>query len=110
MTECVLVYMTASSAAEAEQLATGLLDKGLVACVNIYPAMISMYRWQGRVQRDSEVALIAKTQRDQVAAVEAWIVQQHSYECPCVIALPIQAGHAPFLQWLTDQTQTAEQG
>ena len=68
-----------------------------------------MYRWQGEMQRDTEVVLIAKTSMARFPSVKDWLVRNHSYECPCVIALPIVSGHEPFLQWLAEQTAPSDE-
>jgi len=102
-----LVYMTAGSLDEAKAIGASLVERRLVACVNILPGMISQYRWQGAVRTDEEVVLIAKTNTDLVEALTAHVLAMHSYDCPCVVTLPIQDGNPAFLQWIADETEDA---
>lgn len=99
------VYMTASSAEEARRIGEALVAEQLAACVNVIDGMISIYRWQGAVQRDTEAVLIAKTTGQLVAALTERVKALHSYDCPCVAALPIGGGNADFLTWISDQVK-----
>ena len=105
--ESAFLYVTASSPQEAEKIASMLVQERWVACANILPAIQSIYWWEGSVHRDQEVALILKTRRDLVGQVVQRVQQLHSYECPCVVALPIVDGNPAFLQWISAQTQQA---
>ncbi len=100
----VSVYMTASSADEAERIAAALVEERLVACVNILGPITSVYRWQGAVQHDAEVALVAKTRASLFDAVSARVRLLHSHEVPCIIAWPIGAGDAAYLAWIDAET------
>lgn len=104
MEEATLVYMTAGSVGEAKAIGASLIDRRLAACVNILPGMISQYHWKGAVQADEEVVLIAKTRASLVESLTAQVQAIHSYECPCVVTLPIQDGNPAFLQWIADET------
>ena len=99
-----LVYMTAGSLDAAKALGASLVERRLAACVNILPGMISQYHWKGAVQSDEEVVVIAKTRADLVDALTDHVRQIHSYDCPCVVALPIRGGNPAFLQWIADET------
>lgn len=99
-----LIYMTTGSMDEAKAIGAGLVERQLAACVNILPGMISQYRWQGAVRSDEETVLIAKTRTDLVDALTAHVLSVHSYDCPCVVAVPIQDGNPAFLQWIVDET------
>ncbi len=101
----ILIYMTAP-AAEAEKIASRLLDKGLIACANIMAPHTAVYKWQGKVEKGAETAVIMKTREELFEAAREEICSLHSYECPCIVALPITAGHEPFLQWISGQTET----
>ncbi|CCQ73809.1 divalent-cation tolerance protein CutA [Magnetospira sp. QH-2] len=100
----LLIYITASSPDEALAIGETLVGERLAACVNILPGMISMYWWQGEVQQDEECVLIAKTRDTQVESLIARVKELHSYDCPCVVALPIEKGNPAFLQWIDEQT------
>ena len=103
MSQVLFVYMTASDFAEAERIAEALVEERLAACVNILDGMRSVFRWQGTVQKGREVAMFAKTRADLFDDLKARVVDLHSYELPCVVALPIETGHEPFLEWVLDE-------
>ncbi|NQU69287.1 MAG: divalent-cation tolerance protein CutA [Rhodospirillales bacterium] len=105
MSQC-LVYMTAPNDDEAIAIARALVDEQLAACVNIMGAMRSVYRWQGKIQEDAEIVLIAKTRRDLVPALTEKIRDIHSYDCPCVVSLSIDGGNPEFLAWIDGQTRS----
>ena len=96
-----MVLMTAGNAAEAARLAEMLVGAQLAACVQILPPMSSVFRWEGAIQRQNEVLLIAKTDRSRFEDVEREVRALHSYETPEIIALPITAGSLPYLKWLS---------
>lgn len=106
--EYSLVYMTAGSHDEAVRIGHALVAENLAACVNVLGPITSIFRWQGATQQDAEVAFIAKTRRDLVEALSARVQALHSYDCACAIALPIQAGNPPFLQWIGEETAQAD--
>jgi periplasmic divalent cation tolerance protein len=97
-----IVFVTASSQAEAERIADALITAKLAACVSLMP-IHSIYTWKGEVCRDQEWQLIIKTQLDQFAVLEAKIHELHSYETPEIIALPILVGSQPYLNWISAQ-------
>lgn len=96
----LMVYMTAANRTEAETLAEVLVTERAAACVNVLGPIASVYRWMGQVEHAEEVALIAKTTAGAYAQLEALVKQNHSYECPCIVAWPLHHGHAPFLDWV----------
>ncbi|MDE0147742.1 MAG: divalent-cation tolerance protein CutA [Rhodospirillaceae bacterium] len=102
-----LVYMTAGSVEEARAIGASLVARRLAACVNILPGMLSQYRWEGSIQTDEEVVLIAKTRSDLVDSLTGHVREIHSYDCPCVVALPIEGGNPAFLQWIEEETAEA---
>jgi len=102
-----LVYMTAGSVEEARAIGASLVERRLAACVNILPGMLSQYRWEGSVQTDEETVLIAKTRSDLVDALTGHVREIHSYDCPCIVALPIRGGNPAFLRWIADETAEA---
>jgi len=101
--EIVVVLCTAPHA-ESESLACMLVERRLVACVNLMPVQ-SCYRWKGEFCKDEEDLLIAKTIQEKAGEVIASIKAMHSYDIPEIIALPVIAGHAPYLQWVVNETQ-----
>ena len=104
MTGYVSVYMTAASADEAERIAEILVGERLAACVNILGSINSVYRWQGAVQREVEVAMLAKTRAALFDALSARVRALHSYETPCIVAWPVEAGDAGYMAWISAET------
>lgn len=104
MSDYVSVYMTASSAEEADRVASALVEERLAACVNILGSIRSVYRWDGAVQSDTEVALIAKTRAALFDALAARVRALHSYEVPCIVCWPIEAGNPAYLAWIAHET------
>ncbi len=105
MTERVLVISTVGRAEDAERIARELVEKSLVACVNILPGATSVYRWKGAIERDAECVLLMKTRRERLAELKAALIAIHPYEVPELIALPIEAGHEPYLAWLDESVR-----
>ena len=103
--DILLVYATFETAQQAREIAKAVVEARLAACANIFPAHESLYWWDGAVQSASETAVIFKTTTEKFETLRAEIVRRHSYECPCVVALPVDAGHDPYLQWIKDETQ-----
>jgi periplasmic divalent cation tolerance protein len=100
--EAIVVMMTAASRDEARRIAEMLVRAQLAACVQILPEIESVYRWQGKVQREKEILLLAKTVASRFAELESKVRAMHSYETPEIIALPITATSEPYLKWLLD--------
>src|SRR5215207_1321480 len=100
-TNAIVVFMTAASGEEATRLAEMLVGAHLAACVQILPEMESVYRWEGKIERQSEVLLLAKTTRAKFEDLEKEVRALHSYDTPEIIAVPITAGSMPYLAWLS---------
>ncbi len=103
--EACVVYMTASSEAEAQTLAQALVSERLAACVNRVGPIVSTYVWEGELQQDTEYLLIAKTRRSLVPMLSKRVKALHSYDLPEVIALPVVAGLPAYLDWISQSTQ-----
>ena len=99
-----LIYITAADADEAKRIGRILVQARVAACANVFPNMVPIFWWEGAVQEDSEAVLIAKTRGDLVDTVIDMVRANHAYDCPAVLAIPIQAGHAPFLDWIDSET------
>lgn len=99
----MMVYVTAPDRDQALKLATLLVEERLAACANVHGAMTSVYWWQGKLQQESEVAVILKTRADQVEALIRRVGEIHSYSIPCVVAWPIAAGNPDFLAWVREE-------
>lgn len=98
----IVVFLTAPSGEEATRLADLLINAHLAACVQILPEMESVYRWQGQIERQSEILLIVKTASGKFAELEREVRALHSYETPEIVAVPIVAGSQPYLDWLSE--------
>lgn len=98
-----VVLMTAPRGRKAELLAKGLVKERLAACVNVVPGVVSHYRWKGRLCRDAECLLVAKTSAARLPALERWVAENHPYAVPEAIALRIDRGAKPYLRWLAGE-------
>lgn len=97
----LLVYCTCPDEKTAETIAQALVEEGLAACVNIMPAVKSVYRWKGEVESTAESLLLVKITSGAYENTERRIVELHPYELPEVIGVPIVAGLQAYLAWLT---------
>lgn len=104
MAEALLVLTNCPDEAAADRIALTLVEQGLAACVNRLAPVHSTYRWQGSVQRATEVPLLIKTTRERYGEVEQAIRNLHPYEVPEIVALPIAAGYSAYLRWIVEQT------
>ncbi|MEO8560285.1 MAG: divalent-cation tolerance protein CutA [Rhodospirillales bacterium] len=104
----IFVYVTASSPEEAEKIGRAAVADRLAACANILPGMRSVYRWQGAIETAAAAVLILKTQRSLLEGLTRLVRERHSYDCPCVVALPIEGGNPAYLDWLAEQTAPGE--
>lgn len=100
---CCVVCVTAPSD-RAASIARLVVERRLAACVNIVPSVRSVYHWEGRICDDEESLLIAKTSASQFEQLRQLVVEAHPYDLPEVIALPIDAGHPPYLEWILRTT------
>jgi periplasmic divalent cation tolerance protein len=100
----VLIYSTFPSPAEAERVAGVLLDRGLAACVNVFPGMTAIYVWEGKRQRETETATIIKTRAALADTVVAETRKLHPYSNPALIVLPVIGGSDDFLRWIAERT------
>ncbi len=96
----IIIFVTAKDKKEATKIANGLLKAKLIACANIIPGVQSLFWWQGKIDRGSEVLLILKTKKSLFKKVEAQVKVLHSYTTPEIIALPIAAGSEAYLKWV----------
>jgi periplasmic divalent cation tolerance protein len=101
----IIVTTTCNTPQVAEAIVTALLAEKLAACVQVSP-ITSHYTWKGKVAKDTEQLLTIKTRKALLAKVEACIRQHHTYETPQIVAWPLTAGHAPYLTWIDEVTQS----
>jgi periplasmic divalent cation tolerance protein len=104
----MFVYVTASSREEALNIGRTLVGERLAACANIFDGVSSIYWWQGRLIEEGEVSLILKSTSDLIPALITRVKQLHSYDCPCVVALPIAQGNPDYLDWIDKETLPAD--
>ncbi len=102
---CIL-FVTCPDAKVAEAIVRDLVDRRLAACGNVTPPVTSVYRWKGKVVRESEVLLLVKTRRSLVAACTRAIRAKHPYELPEIVAVPIIAGSPAYLRWVAGETRS----
>ncbi len=100
----IFIYVTVPSDTLAQKIAEAVVSERLAACANIIPGMKSLYRWEGKIEQRAEAVLTFKTQEKLYPAVEARVKALHSDETPCIVALPLTAGNADFLQWIETET------
>ncbi|MDH5824910.1 divalent-cation tolerance protein CutA [Luteimonas sp. RD2P54] len=93
----------------ADRIATALVEERLAACVNVLPGVRSVYRWEGALQRDDEVLLLAKTAPGRLQALIARVVALHPYELPEVIAVESAGGLPAYLDWVALETAVEPQ-
>jgi periplasmic divalent cation tolerance protein len=106
----VFVYTTHPSVVEAERIGRELLERRLCACVNVLPGMVSLYWWQGAVERGEEAVMIIKTRAALAEPVRAAVRQLHSYTTPAILVLPIESVDADYRQWLLTETRDSRVG
>lgn len=106
----VLVYGTYPTTEVAERIGSGLVERGLAACVNVMAEMTSIYVWEGKLQRDSEVPMIVKTRAGLADAVVAAVRAVHPYTNPAILVLPVVGGSADFLAWVRAETRRDRRG
>ena len=104
MTDALVVLTTLPTPEAAAELAKAVVGEKLAACANIVPGLRSVYRWQGKVQDESEVLVFLKTRRDRFAQLRAKILELHPYEVPEVIAVSVDQGHEAYLDWIIRET------
>ena len=97
-----LVYMTTSSVQEAKEICRKLVAKKLIACANIINNVTSIYEWNASITEEVECMMIAKTTQAKVDTLVSEFTKLHSYECPCILILPIESGNQQFIQWLKE--------
>ena len=98
------VYMTAGSIEEAKSIGQILVVQNLAACVNLLENMTSIYKWEEKLEESQEVIMIAKTRKSLMPKLIEKVNSIHSYDCPCILELPVQGGNSDFLSWIESQT------
>lgn len=105
MTEYIVVLITAPKEEDAVKIAKALVESRLAACANIVKNVRSIYRWEGKIEDDSEVLMIVKTKKSLFDKLSKKVKELHEYSVPEVIALPLTAGSEDYLNWLQEETE-----
>ncbi|MDP9128640.1 MAG: divalent-cation tolerance protein CutA [Pseudomonadota bacterium] len=104
MPELISIHITFATPAEAERVAQALVNEKMAACVHLIPGIRSIYRWQGQMQQTEEILLVATTRAELFEPLRKFVKALHSYDCPCIVAFPVFAGHPPYLEWVVQET------
>jgi periplasmic divalent cation tolerance protein len=104
MERAVFVYTTYPSIVEAEQAGRVLVERRLCACVNILPGMVSIYWWQGAVERGDEVVMLIKTRASLAEQVRAAVKDMHSYTTPAILVIPLESVDPDYHAWIVKET------
>ena len=105
MQQELLVLTNVPDEAVARTIAHLLVEQRLAACVNMLPAVQSVYQWQGKLEQASEVTLLIKTTQERYTELEAAIKSAHAYQVPEIIAVPVVAGLPDYLGWIATETK-----
>lgn len=103
MTDYLQVFITTETEAEAEKIASALVEEQLAGCVQVVRGVRSVYRWEGKVEQGEELLCLIKTSQTLLPTVKARICQLHSYDTPEIVAMPIVDGSQEYLSWLGEQ-------
>jgi periplasmic divalent cation tolerance protein len=101
----IVTLCTVPDRESGERIAEDLVSRQLAACVNLVPGLTSVYRWKGKLDKQTECLLLIKTEASRFEAVEKRIKALHPYEVPEIVAVPITAGSSEYLKWLTESTK-----
>jgi periplasmic divalent cation tolerance protein len=96
----LLILSTAPDIETAESLAKGLIEQRLAACVNLLPQAISLYEWEGKLERAGEVLMLIKSTKENYPALESTLRAEHPYELPEILAVPVEQGLQGYLDWV----------
>ncbi len=99
-----VVLIAVPRGGKARELAEGMVEARLAACVNLLPEISSVYRWKGKVRRDAESLLVIKTSARRLKALEKWVKARHPYETPEFLVLSASGGSRDYLRWLSAET------
>ena len=103
-TNFLFVYVTYPNQESATQLSSLVIQHKLAACANLLPQVTSIYEWNSNIESQTEVVAIYKTQDSCFEKLKTMIIENHSYDCPCIVAIPITHGNDDFLNWIKNTT------
>ncbi len=108
-TSTLVTLCTCPSQAVAEEIASTLIERGVAACINIIPAVTSIYKWQGKLEKEHETLMLIKTDQSRYPDLEQTLATLHPYELPEIIAVPVEQGLTGYLNWVTQCTTNQPQ-
>jgi len=108
--KCLFVYITVPDRRTGRQLAKALVEQHVAACVNLVGPVESFFRWEGALEHAREWVLVAKTTARRWSALVNTVRSLHPYECPCIVAGPLERGWRPFLKWVADSVESPQRG
>jgi periplasmic divalent cation tolerance protein len=103
MTDTLIILCTVPHEQDGLRIGAAVVEARLAACVNVLPAVRSIYRWKGEIEQSSESLLLIKTTREGFPALRDRLKELHSYETPEIVAVPIVEGLADYLDWIRTQ-------
>lgn len=105
MAEYQFIYVTCENGQQAETISVALVEEGLAACANIFPASNSIFIWEGKLQQVQETVILLKSRKSLFKKIHERVTELHSYDNPCVIAFDISEGSQAYIEWLGKQTR-----
>ncbi len=105
MTEDIIVVYISLPQDEVNRISQGLMENRMAACINIVPRIESYYWWNDKIERDVEALLMIKTTKDKFDSLKDWVIENHPYELPEIIAVPLAAGHSDYINWIKKETE-----
>ena len=105
MEDILIVFITVPSQEEGERIGANLVESRLAACVNVIPQVSSIFRWQGKIEKENELLLVIKTTRDRMDELTSKIKELHSYDVPEILAVPVFAGSKDYIDWVQQETR-----
>ncbi len=103
--DIVIVYVTCKDREEALRIGEAAVEERLAACANVIPGMKSVFFWEGKLERADEAVLLLKTRKALVGKLTERVKELHSYEVPCVVALPVVGGNEDYLEWVSKEVR-----
>lgn len=104
MTDMIYIFWTCAESQEAETVVKGLLEQKLIACASILPPVISLFRWQGNIEKAEESKVILKTRAELFNDVASYIKAHCSYDVPEIASVGAEKVFEPYLHWMVQET------
>lgn len=104
MNQICILFSTIDDRRKAEQIASQLVQEKLAACVSIIPDVVSVYKWEGKVQHEGECLLVLKTRQERLDPLISRLAEIHPYQVPEIVAFPVIRGYLPYLEWVMEET------